>query len=53
MFFQNTLNETMEMTTPVLTRKTQSKGVAMDMTTPVITKKVGQYLHYNLHVYRI
>ncbi|XP_023748825.1 heme-binding-like protein At3g10130, chloroplastic isoform X1 [Lactuca sativa] len=40
LFGKNTLNETMEMTTPVLTRKTQSKGVAMDMTTPVITKKL-------------
>ncbi|CAI9297858.1 unnamed protein product [Lactuca saligna] len=40
LFGKNTLNETMEMTTPVLTRKTQSEGVAMDMTTPVITKKL-------------
>ncbi|KAI3514237.1 hypothetical protein L1887_12556 [Cichorium endivia] len=40
LFGKNTSNETMEMTTPVLTRKTQSEGVTMDMTTPVITKKM-------------
>lgn len=28
------------MTTPVITRKTQSDGEKMEMTTPVITKKV-------------
>ncbi|XP_076958273.1 heme-binding-like protein At3g10130, chloroplastic [Bidens hawaiensis] len=30
----------MEMTTPVLTRRTQSGGETMDMTTPVITKRL-------------
>ncbi|KAI3782416.1 hypothetical protein L2E82_12461 [Cichorium intybus] len=40
LFGKNTSNETMEMTTPVLTRKTPSEGVTMDMTTPVITKKM-------------
>ncbi|KAK1420775.1 hypothetical protein QVD17_22630 [Tagetes erecta] len=39
LFGKNTANESMEMTTPVLTRRTQSGGEAMDMTTPVITKK--------------
>lgn len=28
------------MTTPVVTRKSQSNGEKMEMTTPVITKKV-------------
>lgn len=37
--FQNTTKETMEMTTPVITRKTQSAGEKMEMTTPVITTK--------------
>ncbi|XP_071719918.1 heme-binding-like protein At3g10130, chloroplastic [Rutidosis leptorrhynchoides] len=40
LFGKNTTNETMEMTTPVVTRKTQSGGEKMDMTTPVITKKM-------------
>lgn len=43
MFFQNTANEAMEMTTPVLTRRTQSGGETMDMTTPVITKRVCSF----------
>ncbi|MFS7996027.1 putative SOUL hem-binding protein [Helianthus anomalus] len=30
----------MEMTPPVLTRRTQSGGETMDMTTPVITKRM-------------
>ncbi|KAK9055423.1 hypothetical protein SSX86_026506 [Deinandra increscens subsp. villosa] len=40
LFGKNTANETMEMTTPVLTRRTQSGGETMDMTTPVITKRM-------------
>ena len=36
---QNTTKERMEMTTPVLTRK--SDGERMEMTTPVITRKVS------------
>ncbi|KAI7726912.1 hypothetical protein M8C21_014931 [Ambrosia artemisiifolia] len=40
LFGKNTANESMEMTTPVLTRRTQSGGETMDMTTPVITKRV-------------
>lgn len=48
MFFfgQNTVNEKMEMTTPVVTRKVQSVGEKMEMTTPVITRKVNNYLIY-------
>eukprot|EP00268_Persea_americana_P044816 TRINITY_DN4534_c0_g1_i7.p1 TRINITY_DN4534_c0_g1~~TRINITY_DN4534_c0_g1_i7.p1 ORF type:complete len:174 (+),score=42.67 TRINITY_DN4534_c0_g1_i7:259-780(+) len=41
LFGKNTANETMEMTTPVYTRKTQSDGEKMEMTTPVITKQSG------------
>ncbi|KAM0049266.1 putative SOUL hem-binding protein [Helianthus debilis subsp. tardiflorus] len=37
---ENTANEAMEMTPPVLTRRTQSGGETMDMTTPVITKRM-------------
>lgn len=33
----------MEMTTPVITRKTQSDGEKMEMTTPVITNKVSVF----------
>ncbi|KAL8236550.1 hypothetical protein R6Q59_017631 [Mikania micrantha] len=40
LFGKNTANESMEMTTPVLTRKTQSGGESMDMTTPVITRRM-------------
>ncbi|KAI3742368.1 hypothetical protein L1987_60048 [Smallanthus sonchifolius] len=40
LFGKNTANETMEMTTPVLTQRTQSGGEKMDMTTPVITKRM-------------
>ncbi|KAM7260291.1 hypothetical protein ACFE04_016032 [Oxalis oulophora] len=41
--YLNTKKETMEMTTPVFTRKTQScNGEKMDMTTPVITKKIKE-----------
>ncbi|KAK7858841.1 heme-binding-like protein [Quercus suber] len=39
---ENTTKETMEMTTPVFTRKTQSDGEKMEMTTPVITKREDQ-----------
>ncbi|RWR83588.1 heme-binding-like protein, chloroplastic [Cinnamomum micranthum f. kanehirae] len=41
LFGKNTANETMEMTTSVYTRKTQSDGEKMEMTTPVITKQSG------------
>lgn len=41
---QNTMKESMEMTTPVFTRKTQSDGERMEMTTPVITRKVLGFL---------
>ncbi|MCL7047383.1 hypothetical protein MKW94_001760 [Papaver nudicaule] len=41
LFGENTMNDKMEMTTPVITRKAQSEGEKMDMTTPVITKKAG------------
>ncbi|XP_044483053.1 heme-binding-like protein At3g10130, chloroplastic isoform X2 [Mangifera indica] len=40
LFGKNTINEKMEMTTPVFTRKTQSDGEKMEMTTPVITKRL-------------
>ncbi|CAK7343210.1 unnamed protein product [Dovyalis caffra] len=40
LFGKNTMKEKMEMTTPVITRKTQSDGAKMEMTTPVITKKM-------------
>lgn len=40
LFGKNTANEAMEMTTPVITRRTQSEGETMAMTTPVITKKM-------------
>ncbi|KAL9425344.1 hypothetical protein AB3S75_032319 [Citrus x aurantiifolia] len=40
LFGKNTKRETMEMTTPVITRKTQSDGEKMEMTTPVISKKL-------------
>ncbi|XP_050382827.1 heme-binding-like protein At3g10130, chloroplastic [Argentina anserina] len=40
LFGKNTTKETMEMTTPVFTRKVQSDGEKMEMTTPVITKRV-------------
>ncbi|ESQ49059.1 hypothetical protein EUTSA_v10021175mg [Eutrema salsugineum] len=39
LFGKNTVNEQMEMTTPVVTRKVQSVGEKMEMTTPVITSK--------------
>ncbi|XP_024966693.1 heme-binding-like protein At3g10130, chloroplastic isoform X1 [Cynara cardunculus var. scolymus] len=41
LFGKNSANEAMEMTTPVLTRRTESDGETMDMTTPVITKRMG------------
>ncbi|KAJ8616428.1 hypothetical protein MRB53_035800 [Persea americana] len=37
----NTSNESMEMTTPVYTRKTEYDGEKKEMTTPVITKQVA------------
>lgn len=40
LFGKNTMKESMEMTTPVFTRKTQSDGERMEMTTPVITRKL-------------
>ncbi|KAL9428097.1 hypothetical protein AB3S75_030149 [Citrus x aurantiifolia] len=40
LFGKNTKRETMEMTTPVITRKTQSDGEKMEMTTPMISKKL-------------
>ncbi|KAJ0028582.1 hypothetical protein Pint_36014 [Pistacia integerrima] len=40
LFGKNTINEKMEMTTPVITRKSQSDGEKMEMTTPVITKRL-------------
>ncbi|KAK1311367.1 Heme-binding-like protein [Acorus calamus] len=42
LFGKNTMNEQMEMTTPVFTRKAQSDGEKMEMTTPVITKRSGE-----------
>ncbi|KAK9755298.1 hypothetical protein RND81_01G016200 [Saponaria officinalis] len=41
LFGKNVVNEKMEMTTPVITRKTMSDGEKMEMTTPVITRRVG------------
>ncbi|KAI3984618.1 hypothetical protein MKX01_003981 [Papaver californicum] len=41
LFGENTTNNKMEMTTPVITRKAQSDGKKMAMTTPVITKLSG------------
>ncbi|XP_031274262.1 heme-binding-like protein At3g10130, chloroplastic isoform X2 [Pistacia vera] len=40
LFGKNTISEKMEMTTPVITRETQSDGEKMEMTTPVITKRL-------------
>ncbi|XP_056699140.1 heme-binding-like protein At3g10130, chloroplastic isoform X2 [Spinacia oleracea] len=40
LFGKNIPNEKMEMTTPVITRRT-SDGERMEMTTPVITRRVG------------
>ncbi|CAA0842949.1 Heme-binding-like protein - chloroplastic [Striga hermonthica] len=40
LFGKNTKEKQMEMTTPVLTRRTKSEGEKMDMTTPVITRRV-------------
>lgn len=41
LFGKNIANEKMEMTTPVITRRTTSQGEKMEMTTPVITRRVG------------
>ncbi|KAK1262862.1 Heme-binding-like protein [Acorus gramineus] len=46
LFGKNTMNEQMEMTTPVFTRKAQSDGEKMEMTTPVITKRTQHDLDY-------
>ncbi|GER43425.1 SOUL heme-binding family protein [Striga asiatica] len=40
LFGKNTGEKQMEMTTPVLTRRTKSEGEKMDMTTPVITRRL-------------
>ncbi|KAG9135720.1 hypothetical protein Leryth_002440 [Lithospermum erythrorhizon] len=40
LFGKNTKKEKMDMTTPVITSRSQSDGVKMEMTTPVITKRV-------------
>ncbi|XP_075110112.1 heme-binding-like protein At3g10130, chloroplastic isoform X2 [Nicotiana tabacum] len=40
LFGKNTKKESMAMTTPVITRRTQSDGEKMEMTTSVITKRV-------------
>lgn len=40
LFGKNAVNEKMEMTTPVITRKGQSDGVKMEMTTPVMTTRM-------------
>ncbi|KAI3772449.1 hypothetical protein L6452_03635 [Arctium lappa] len=40
LFGKNSADKAMEMTTPVLTRRTESDGETMDMTTPVITKRM-------------
>lgn len=42
LFGKNIPKEKMEMTTPVITRKTQADGEKMEMTTPVITKREDQ-----------
>nr|GEW26780.1 hypothetical protein [Tanacetum cinerariifolium] len=42
LFGKNTANEAMEMTTPVVTRRSPSGGETMDMTSPVITTKISQ-----------
>ncbi|CAN4109516.1 unnamed protein product [Withania somnifera] len=39
LFGKNTKKESMAMTTPVITRRTQSDGERMEMTTPVITTR--------------
>lgn len=41
LFGKNITNEKMEMTTPVVTRRTASDGEKMEMTTPVISRRVG------------
>lgn len=40
LFGKNATKEKMEMTTPVLTRRTQSEGEKLEMTTPVITRRL-------------
>ncbi|GAB2300717.1 hypothetical protein Dimus_034754 [Dionaea muscipula] len=41
LFGKNKVKEKMEMTTPVITRRTISDGERMEMTTPVITKRTA------------
>ncbi|XP_058088281.1 heme-binding-like protein At3g10130, chloroplastic [Magnolia sinica] len=48
LFGKNTASESMEMTTPVYTRKAQSDGEKMDMTTPVITKRSGDQENWQM-----
>ncbi|XP_010543498.1 PREDICTED: heme-binding-like protein At3g10130, chloroplastic isoform X2 [Tarenaya hassleriana] len=48
LFGKNTMTEKMEMTTPVVTRRTQSEGEKMEMTTPVITKRGGDQAHWRM-----
>lgn len=43
LFGKNTTKESMEMTTPVFTRRSQSEGEKMEMTTPVITKRLEDH----------
>ncbi|KAJ0263709.1 Heme-binding-like protein [Hirschfeldia incana] len=48
LFGKNTVNENMEMTTPVVTRKVQSVGEKMEMTTPVITRKAKDQTQWKM-----
>nr|VDD46908.1 unnamed protein product [Brassica oleracea] len=48
LFGKNTVNEKMEMTTPVVTRKVQSVGEKMEMTTPVITRKAKDQTQWQM-----
>ncbi|XP_010683730.2 heme-binding-like protein At3g10130, chloroplastic [Beta vulgaris subsp. vulgaris] len=47
LFGKNRPNEKMEMTTPVITRRT-SDGEKMEMTTPVITKRAGDEVKWKM-----
>ncbi|KAG2242168.1 hypothetical protein Bca52824_095989 [Brassica carinata] len=48
LFGKNSVNEKMEMTTPVVTRKVQSVGEKMEMTTPVITRKAKDQTQWQM-----
>ncbi|CAA7059999.1 unnamed protein product [Microthlaspi erraticum] len=48
LFGKNTVNEKMEMTTPVVTRKVQSVGKKMEITTPVITRKAKEQTQWQM-----